>query len=410
MKDLSPAVSSFEERTSVVMQRVRSALGEVFMRLTGTPRARAGDLVDVLTIDPRLAWKFVKIVQKEDPLGAVRYVPGPRGIKLFLKAAARQPGATGTIRSAKEAFKLFEDFVGREAGDRRSFDMMVMGHKAVGHEDADIQHRKGLFTHGSYIWGVQARAQIHTFLIQPSDDGTHIDVAIVRGFVHLRRVRPNIRWRISRFYTIDDTGQTQTQFAREPIDAEIGSADSAVPLLRQFCSEPCPGVQRVIGPQGVVEDILAESDVGNMQAVTCLTGEVIRRAEPCYPDERHVGLGTKTPLRTPCAAVVMDVFLRRDFFGRVEPVTRLASDVHKEVLGAIYSKGDHLPFHEDTTFLGTDALSVRVHEMPRYGEMIQYCFDRLGWDSQAFDCYRVQMQFPPIPAALLVDCPLPQRP
>ncbi|HNQ21765.1 MAG TPA: hypothetical protein PKK06_01580 [Phycisphaerae bacterium] len=410
MPTLSPPETSFEERTSAVMQRVRSALGDLLTRLTSTPNSRAGDLVDVLPIDPRLAWKLVKIVQKEHPLDAVRYVPGPRGISLLLSAAARRPGLAPSVRSAKDAFKQFTELVQREAGDRKSFDMMVTGHIRARHEDADLEHRRGLFTHGSYVWGVQARAQIHTFLIQPSGDGAHLDAVIVRGFVSLRRIRPDIRWRITRFYTIDDTGHVETQFTREPLDPLAGPPDGAAPLLRPYCSQPLPDVRREIGPQGVIEDVLGESDVGNMQAVTCLTGEVIRRAEPCHPDERHACLGTKTPLRTPCETVVMDVFLRRDFFGRVAPVARLVSDVHKELLGAVYREADHLPFHHEVAFLGAGTLSVRLREMPRYAEMIQHCFDQVGWDSQGFDCYRVQMQFPPCPAALLMDCTLPPRP
>ena len=156
--------------------------------------------------------------------------------------------------------------------------------------------------------------------------------------------------------------------------------------------------------------MLAETDVGNSQAVTCLTGEVIRRVEPCYPDERHRCLGTKMPLRTPCEVAVMDVFLRRDFFGPVEQEIRLASDMFKETMAVMYSELDELPIHERVAFLGSGVLNVQIREMPNYPEVIEHAFTRLGWQSEEFDCYRLQMQYPPIPTALIVDSPLPPRP
>ncbi|MGD8450724.1 MAG: hypothetical protein PVJ57_02800 [Phycisphaerae bacterium] len=403
---LSDAEQSFENQAAEVMQRVRAAVEHLVTRVTGRTHTRSSDLVDALTVDPRLAWKFVKIIQPGDPLAAIRYVPGPRGIKLFLNAAARRPGVAPAIAAAKEAFGDFEALVRREGGDRRSFDMMVAGHSQTDRGDVDLEHRKGAFTHNSYIWGVQARAQIHTYLVQPSGDGEHLDAAVVRGFVRLRRVRPHTPWRISRFYTIDDSGEVHGEFARSPIDPPD---EDAVPLLRRFCSKPMPQVRREVGPHAVIDYVLAESDVGNTGAVTCLTGELIRKAEPCFADDLHAVLGTKTPLRTPCEVVVADLFLRRDFFGQISPSLRLVSDLFSERMGIIYGPTDQLPLQDQVESLGGGPYVAPMPEMPRYAEMIQHCGDRLGWNLEQFDCYRVRVQYPPVPAALVVHSPLPPR-
>ena len=293
------------------------------------------------------------------------------GVKLFLSAAARKPGVAQAVEAAKAAFQEFDALVRREAGDRRSFDMMAANHEKSGGGSLDLEHCKGAFTHNSYIWGVQARAQVHTYLIRPSDDGEHVDAAIVRGFVGLRRVRPHIPWRISRFFTVDDTGHVRSSFAREPIDRETGGD---VPLLRGFCSRPTPRVRRIIGQEGVIDDVLEESDVGNTRSVTCLTGELIRKAEPCYPDERHANLGVKTPIRTPCEAVVMDLFLDRQHFGGLSPALTLVSDVFAERLGMVYTKADVLPTASQVETLGSGADAAPVPEMPRYADMMRHCF------------------------------------
>jgi len=397
---------TFESQASEIMQRVRSAVAHLSARLTGKSNARAADLVEALQIDTRLAWKFVKIVEKQDALVAVRYVPGPRGVKLFLNAAARKPGATSAVEAAKAAFQEFDALVRREAGDRRSFDMMAANHERSSGGDLDLEHRKGAFTHNSYIWGVQAQAQVHTYLIRPSDDGEHLDAAIVRGFVGLRRVRPHIPWRISRFFTIDDTGHVRSDFTREPIDDGAGE----VPLLRAFCSRPLPRVRRIVGQEGVIDYVLEESDVGNTRAVTCLTGELIRKAEPCYPDERHAGLGAKTPLRTPSEAVVTDLYLDRNHFRDASPSLTLVSDMFAERLGMVYTKTDELPLADPVETLGSAAEAPPVPEMPHYSEMIRHCFTQLGWDARQFNCYRVRVEYPPLPTALILDTPLPARP
>ncbi|MGD8453379.1 MAG: hypothetical protein PVJ57_16325 [Phycisphaerae bacterium] len=400
-------LSPFEAKAREVLSRVRAALAEVIASLVGHHDVRAADLVQSIGVDSRLAWKFVKVLEPRDPLRAMKYVPGERGIRLFLRAAARGKAPRPAVDEARRAFADLQAFMQSEAGSRKLFDMIVNGHTRAADIDVGLEQRKTAYEANSYIWGVQARMQVHTYLIQPSGDGETIDAAVIRGFVDLRRVRPQVPWRISRFYTIDDAGEVRGEFPREPIDP--GAAQLDVPLVTGFCSQPLPTVRRCVGPFGIIDNVLAESGVSKAQSVTCLTGEVIRRAEPCYPDERHGGLGTKAPLRTPAKLVVMDVFLNRELFGEISPGLRLASDMFTENLGTHYTEADLLPIAARVERLSCRPDVPPIREMGRYRELISYCCERLGWKTADFDCYRVRLAFPPVPAALLVDVPLPTR-
>lgn len=398
---------SFERQARCALERVRAGVIGVVAPVLGKDDVRAADLVDALGIDTRLAWKFAKIMSGTDVLAVAKYLPGDRGMKLLLRAGARRGAPATAVQAAREAFAALVRLIRQQAGNRRTFDMMVTGHALDREDDVGLAHRKAAFEHNGYIWGVQARAQIHSYLIQPSDDAEHLDIAVIRGFIDLRRVRPQIVWRISRFYSIDEQGQVRGAFERHALDPACAPGD--VPLLRPFCSQPLPSVRKQVGRHGIVDYVLAESDVGNTQAVTCLTAEVIQRAEPCHPTPEYSALGTIVPLRTPSEVVVSDVFVHRGFFGVVTPALRLVSDLFNETLGAHYSRADRLPFPCHVRRLSDGPQAPPISEFAQYAEAVRFCFARLAWDPAQFSCYRVRLPFPPIPAALVVDYPLPER-
>ncbi|GMV24544.1 MAG: hypothetical protein AMXMBFR58_05750 [Phycisphaerae bacterium] len=400
--------TGFDAKAQHALRRVRVAIADLIAPLTGKRTVKTADLVEMLGLDTRLAWKLTKILDDDDALTAVRYLPGRRAVRLLLKAAARRGAPRAALDELEEAFDALDELVQREAGDRKSFGMMVSNRARALRDDAALEHRKGAFDHNGFIWGVQAKLQVHTYFMRQSQDGEHLDAAIVRGFVGLRRVRPNVPWRVSRFVSIDDTNQVRGQFERSPIDPS--GVHNCVPLLREYCSPEIPPVQRAIGPMDAVDYVLGQGEVGNTQSVTCLIGELIRNTDPCYPDEHHRGLGTKAPLRTPCQAVVFDLYLHRPFFGKVSPTCRLVSDLFVESVGVGYTDTDHLPLTETIDALGPAAVAPPVVEMPGYSTMMQSCFRRLGWEAAEFDCYRITMPYPPMPSALLVDCDLPRRP
>jgi hypothetical protein len=407
-----PDELGFVAEAHTLIHRLRSALAQVVESLPGRRITRPAELGHALDLDSRLAWKISKVINGTDPFDAARYVPGKGGIREFLRAAKRKDVADLALEQAQLAYEDFCALIHRHAGDRKSFDMMVAGHVKKDRSRAELEHRKGAFQHLSYLWGVQARTQIHTYLLQPSEEPGYFDAATLRGFIDLRRIRPNIPWRIMRTFTVDDAGEMHTSFVRQPLEPPVSAdqPDADLPLLLEFCSKPLPQCRRVSGPAGQVEYQLAEGGVGNTELLTIVMGEVIRAAEPCYRDARHRELVLLARLRTPCEILIFDLFVHRRLFGTIEPRLEVNSDLFSGEFGAQPQACDRLPTIETVEHLGMGISGVRTSEIPRYPEMISHVFRRLGWDAEQFEVHRVRMQYPLTPTTVRLVHELPTRP
>ncbi len=402
---------SFATHADQVIARLRSAFASVLDSLPVPRLSRGSQLAEALDIDRTLAWKITKLIEGDDPFAAARFVPGTSGVNIFLRAAARRQVPRASIAATQKAFGDFRTLMQVHAGDRKSFGMMLAGHVKDDPARADLEHQKQAFHANSYLWGVQAGTQLDTYLINSSTNADLLDVAIIRGYVDLRRIRPNVPWRIARLYSVNDVGELRTSFVREPLDhsrlPEPGADE--LPLLKEFCSQPLPQYRAVSGPRGSVEYELAEAPVGNTAAHTCMIGEVVRGAGPRYRGDRDWLFVVRARMRTPCEAMIFDLMIHRELFGRITPKLDLFSELFAAELDAHYEESDRLPVHEGVQYLGCGPDMVRAPEVPHYAGLIRYAFERLGWDAQQFDIYRVRMQFPVMPAAVLLTHPLPDR-
>jgi hypothetical protein len=70
---------------------------------------------------------------------------------------------------------------------------------------------------------------------------------------------------------------------------------------------------------------------------------------------------------------------------------------------ARFADGQLLPIFESVEMLGSGEEVVHTPDIPRYGEMARYLFERLGWDARQIELYRLRLQFPPMPSAVMVS-------
>jgi hypothetical protein len=407
-----PNSRHFASETEQCIQKLRNALAQVIESLPGQRISRPAELGRALDLDSRLAWKISKVVGGTDPFAAARYMPGSGGVREFLRAAKRKDASDDALVQVQQAYAEFRKLIRTHAGDRKSFDMMMAGHARHDRGRADLEHRKGVFQHLSYLWGVQARTQVHTFLLHPSEQEGYFDAATLRGFVDLRRIRPHVPWRIMRSYTVDDAGEKRTAFQRHPLEIPEagGEPEGDLPLLREYCSKPLPQCRRVAGPAGQVEYQLVEGAVGNTGLITLLMGEMIRAAEPRYRDERHRELVLMARLRTPCEILVFDLLVHTELFGHLQPSVVLYSDLFADELNTQTQACDRMPVEETVECLGTGLSGIRSVDIPRYQEMISDVFTRLGWDAEQFEAHRLQVVYPMIPTSMRLVHQLPPPP
>ena len=411
--DSSNATRPFERHAKQVLQRVRGAFAEIIDALPGHI-TRPHELSKSLKIDMKLAWKIVKLAHGSDPFVAAQHIPGATAIELFLKAAARQQVPSSQIQSVEAAVGEFERLIETHAGDRATLEMMLLSYAREGRGQAELAQRKAAFAANSYIWGVQAVTQLKVDFLHPAAEKGRLDIATLRGFVGLRRIRPNVPWIIARARVVDDDGEMRTPSARQPLDPveDDPSGSVGAPLLREFCSKPLPRFRRVAGPHGFLEDELIEGEVGNTGAITSITGDVAHNAASYYRAEHNRWAALALLVRTPCEALLFDLFVHEDLFGPIEPELR----VYSELAGGTPippiegRERDRLETWESVEYLGKGPGVVHTPHVPRHTEMIRYALDKLGWDGERFDVYRVCILYPIIPASVLMMHELPEAP
>ena len=407
-----PQISEFEGHAEYAVRCLRTAFAAIIEELPNSV-GRPQELSRVLGIDRNLGWKINKLAQSPDPFLAAQHVPGSGGIQIFLEAAKQRNVSPVTIESALAAVKEYERLVHEHAGDRVSLEMMLTSCARKGRDRIDLTHRRTAFRSNSYIWGIQAKTQLKTDILHPAGDTGILDIAAIRGFIGLRRIRANVAWTVARARCVNDDGHLRQKLNREPLDPEvIASGDAlAVPLLREFCSRPLPEFRRVIGPHGFLQDKIVEGPVGNKGALNCITGEVVREAVPYYRDSDNVHADLIARVRTPCEQLVFDQLVHEDLFGRELPELVVYSELSDDVPAPAYrDERLILPVCDSVEYLGKGPDVLHTPAVPRYAEMVRFVFDRLGWEGERFNVFRVKMAFPPIPSSVVMQRILPPRP
>ena len=410
LADNERPLEPFADDARRAVHRLRGALRDVIDHLPSKPIVRASQLAGALDLDSRLAWKISKVIGLQDPFAASQLVPGRAGIRIFLRAAGRHKVAEDVLESVDAAFEDFRRVMKSHAGDRRSFNAMLAGHAAGNELRADLEHRRGVFHHLSYLWGVQARTHLSSFVVRASEERQgYYDSVTLRGFIDLRWIRPNVSWRVRRMCTVDDFGNVRTDFGREPLspapEGERGAED--VPLLREFCSQPLPKLRVPGSFPADTSYQLVEGSVGNTGSLTCLLGEIGRGVEPYTRSENYPRLVFAAAPRTPAETLIFDLIIHRDMLGRLNPTAHMFGDLFDQGFNDPPLEVDRLPLVEKVEFLGSGADAVHAAEVPRYREMARFAFDRVGWPESEFDVYRLRVPYPLIPTTLWIAQDLP---
>lgn len=398
-------LSSLESQARIVLGQVREALAAVLAAIS-PPVTRPRDLCQVLGLHQTLAWKVFRIVDGPDLFADAQYIPGPQGMESFLDAAGARGVPAAMLDRAREAVGRFRALAGSRAGDRASLEMMLNG--MVGDNRADGRAlRKQGFRCASATWGVQMKARLMCKILHPGAQAGMMDVALIRGFSGMRRVRPGAPFTLARIVVLDNDGKARRQVKSEPIEPE--SVTSGVPIFRRFCSDPMPEIRVAPGPDGGPEQQLGEAPIG--EAATVFSGEVMRSAVSRYRDAHNEHSNTAVVTRIPCEAVTIDLWAHRELFGRAGPRALQFGELcgtpwYKQAAGS----AEALPLSDEAGTLGSGLEAARLAGVPGYRNVMRHAFSRLGWESEEFVLHRVSVDFPVVATALVLQMPLPAGP
>ncbi len=402
-------LGSFQEQAAWVLTRLRTALAQLIAAIPGGVR-KAADVERALDLGGTVIWPIYRFANAHDPLAVASYLPGAALMRRFLGKAAARGIPVALIDSVDQAYEAFEDLVRTHADNRRTFDTMVSAYAQGETNQLDLQHKRACFRGNSHLWGVQAKTQLSCFIYHPDvAKPDQVDLAGIRGLLGLRRFRPDASWTISHIRLSDDDGVVRRAVCREALDPE-GKGPFGVPLMRDFCSTPLPKFRSVPAESGFINVELEGNSVGNLSSVTCLIGDVSRNAHARYQDEHNRYQRAQTMIRTPCEVLIQDVLVREGMFGQISPVVFVYGD-HRQVDPALPGREcDLLPLRESAVYMGKGPSVLQTLDVPRYPEMAQYAFDRLGWDGDKFDVYRCRVEYPVMPSSVVVRFDLPEKP
>lgn len=399
--------ATLQEDAAAVLGRVRSVFGELLASLSGI--RRPADLQRALDIDYKMSWRACRIAAATDPLTIGVHVPGPSSLKRFLKRARQRGIPIGLIEATRQAGQDFEALVRRHAGDRKSFDSMISAMTGDWAEQIDLEQKRTAFRAASHLYGLQVGTGMTCRIISGSKDENRFDICRLQGHMGLRRSRPNAPVMLSRHVCSSDFGAIDSSYIREPLDPK-GNGDHGVSLLPEFCSRPTPQIRISELSTGEVQAGLVGRDVGMAGEVTCVLGDVSRNILSPYADDTLPRLRLNQDVRVPTAVLIHDVLMPNDLFGEVMPRLFVFTERSMLDLTPGHEGPGLLPVAESVVHLGRGPAVIHTPDVPRYGELLQYAFDRLGWDAEKFEVYRCRIEYPVMHSVASIQFYLPEKP
>ena len=380
-----------EHRLSRAAQLVRESLSRVVEELPLRVRKPA-EFQRVLKLDRSLASRVLRAIQLRDPLASLHRLPGPHGIRLLLKAAAKGGASQGAIARAEQALVELEHLVITEIGDWKELEAALCGWLPDIREQFEIANRQAAFKGMSNIRGITAETELSVTLIHPGGaNADWVDRACITGLCGMKRLRPGAPMGLLHGHSIaPPPGRQRLSLDGQPIDHEHGPG-----LLREFSTAPTPRFDVVL--EGDTVHYLLEGDgVGVDSVVDLLFADVTHGR---YPAHAGVSLQPASPgavIDVPVRTLIVDVLVHEDVWPGVEPELRTYDTAGRGLANPTDAarRMDRRDVLESIQDLGTKISRFRIKAVARYPEMIRFVCDKLGWDSGRFRGFRCHVDFP----------------
>jgi hypothetical protein len=151
-----------------------------------------------------------------------------------------------------------------------------------------------------------------------------------------------------------------------------------------------------------------EGPIGNTASATCAVGWLMMSTASRYrtPEDQYGECTCNA--NTPVETLYHDVYVHRDLNFPL-PKLLLYSRMPGGPTYPYDGRHGQLPVTEDITDLGSPP-DTMVPGLPRYGRMVSYATERLGWPLRDFRGFRLRLRYPPVPSMVLFRFDLPEKP
>ncbi|MCL4221254.1 MAG: hypothetical protein KJZ65_07780 [Phycisphaerales bacterium] len=328
---------------------------------------------------------------------------------IFLDALESWGAQQLDLQAVRDAAERFEEVIELHVGDRPTLQLVLDG-LAPGAADRLEMSRKLAFRDNSGIYGVQARTRMALHVLAPNaDDPGKLDLAMVRGYIGFRRLRPLVRWpmfQMRAWSTGDDQMMTHQRW--EPIEASGNGQQTC--LMPSFSSANLLEICTETTPEGI--DIVAmPGPVGNFGAIDCIVGDMMRSAVSRYrsADDGTGELGAA--ITVPVETLVVDLVAHEDLAFALTP--KVVVFGHVAPHGRPSGREDALttlPIMDEVRELSGRPPAMATPRVPKYSDLVVQVCKWLGCPLDKMRAVRLEMKYPPLGANVVFRFELPDPP
>jgi hypothetical protein len=401
----APADLPFESAATAVLGRLQSSLVALLRGAPG-PSGTCTEVEDTLGLDPKLAWQVFRIATSGNPLAAGMNVPVPAAMRRLLKAAAKRGVAAPIVAQVSDAFNEYERFVQLHADDREQVDVMIRAFLPQERDKRELANRQAMFKVMSQFKGASMEAEVGTYILCPSPNGRSVDRVLVVADLGLRRIRPGARIGFATMSTGPHQGATRT------LDGQPSEGHWSV-LLPEFCTNPMPRFE-VSKTQDTTSYWVAGDDVGLRTSVDLVSAEHRPEAMKRYFEPGGSRMtGVFAAPTTPNKRTTVDLFIHHDLYPQCVPSLSVYDVVPRGVLRPIHDPTrdhDRIQTSESIRMLGRGLGNADLPYFPRYLELMEHVYRKIGRDPSDFRGFRLDVHYPICGAQYIIGFELPDAP
>lgn len=380
---------------------LRGSLIDLIVSIGGDPR-KPQEMSRRFGVDKSLCWKVSRVIKATDPSTALPHLPGDAAIEIFLNALDRAGAAHERLLKVRSAARSLQKTVEKNFGDRPTLDIILDSMPTQG-EDRLVQSRKLAFRGNSGIWGVQGRVRVNTVFLAPNaEDPEYVDAALLGGWVDFRRLRPDSEWTLFRRHTFSG-GQTITTGS---IPFDSGETSDGPMLLRKFCSTHMPPIQ-MIEEGGIASYQLGPSAVGNQGSFSCFFGSLDRKLGSRFAEKPGDTADFYAIISAPVEVLLFDLYVHHTLSFAMNPEFSVYGNAATDP--SQRKDRDVLPIQPAQQTIGSRPPVAATPLLPNYSEIIDYAFERAGWNLNDFVGMRYTLDYPPFLTTAGIKLQLDQR-
>ena len=396
---------TFEHAAERALERLRAATAHA-IAVAGAMNLNSLALSRKLGIDKSLSWRMVRFTEEANAFSASKHLPGDAGLRIFARAIRASGATLDAAAELDAALEQLEGVIAKHAGTRVAFQALLT-HCT---EQPNADHRATNFRRSAHeanaaLWGIQAHTRLMMAFLTAGERGS-VDVALVSGFLGLRRSRRDLSWPVARRRVLGHEGQMSEGRAL-PLDPAV--AMDAAPMLSEYSTIRGDSLRPIGTSHGFWYE-LPEGDIGLKGAVDCVFGERLPGAGPALHDGLAENAEVMLRVDIPVEHILLEVFIDRTIpIDRTPTVSQFSLLTGGSGENSPERERGRMPIADQVQELGTDPRTWSTPVAPRHWEMVNDCMQWMSRRPADFSVYRVSMQWPLIPTAIVLSTQLGRR-